>query len=48
MGGGEPGDSRPIINEWDRAWVAPGQVRVVPEPKHGIFSNFSYLNPTYT
>jgi hypothetical protein len=31
----ELGDSHPIINEWGRAWVVPGQLRVVPEPKHG-------------
>jgi hypothetical protein len=34
MGRGE-GDSHPVINEWEEAWVVPGQVRAVPEPKHG-------------
>jgi hypothetical protein len=35
MGRGEPDDSHCIINEWGGAQVVPGQVRVVPEPKHG-------------
>jgi hypothetical protein len=25
----------PSNNEWGGAWAFPGQVRVVPEPKHG-------------
>jgi hypothetical protein len=35
MGRGEPGDSHPIINEYGGEWAAPGQMRAVPEPKHG-------------
>jgi hypothetical protein len=35
MGREEPRDSHPIINECGVAWVVPGQVRVVPEPKCG-------------
>jgi hypothetical protein len=27
MGSREEGDSQPIINEWEGAWVVPGQVR---------------------
>jgi hypothetical protein len=33
---GEPGDSYSIINDWGGAWVVTGQVRAVPEPKHGL------------
>jgi hypothetical protein len=36
MGREEPDDSHPIINEWGGACVVPGQVTVVPEPKHGL------------
>jgi hypothetical protein len=35
MGRGEQGGSHPVINEWGGAWAIPGQVRVIPEPKHG-------------
>jgi hypothetical protein len=35
MGRGEEGDSQPIIDDLGEAWVVPGQVRVVPEPKQG-------------
>jgi hypothetical protein len=33
-GKGEPGDSHPIINEWEGAGWFLGQVRVVTELKH--------------
>jgi hypothetical protein len=35
MGRGEQGDSHPIISEWGGEWEVLGQVRAVPEPKHG-------------
>jgi hypothetical protein len=43
MGREEMGDSHPIINEWGRAWVVPGQVRAVELLLSQAWAKYTYI-----